>query len=206
MQKIYTFYKSFIYQNRAWIYFIVGLAVLWAAFGFFLSVSFPSLYPGFVRFIDEVFAEALGEIGSESDWELAVAIFRQNTLVTFYDLFLGAILGLVPVISIVVNFFALGFLAGPVASADPAFTSITLPQFFLAIAPHGIFEIPAIFLAAGFGMRFGWAWLLPSSSGKRWKVFKVSFFDVLKILPLVIVLLVVAAMIEGFVTGKLIGV
>jgi len=206
LTKIYTFYKSLIYQNRNWLYFVVALAIIWAAFGFFLSASFPSLYPGFVSFIDEVFAEALGEINLESDWELAVAIFRQNTLATFYDLFLGVIFGFVPVVSIAINFFALGFLAGPVASADPAFTSITLPQFFLAIAPHGIFEIPAIFLAAGFGMRFGWQWLLPSSSGRRLRVFKQSFFDVLKILPLVIVLLVVAAIIEGFVTGRLIGV
>ena len=140
-----------------------------------------------------------------SDFDFAVALFRQNILATLYDLFLGVFFGIVPVISISVNFFALGFLAGPVASTDPAYAHLTLPIFALAIAPHGIFEIPAILLAAAFGFRLGWAWLLPEALGKRWMAFKNSFFDVLRILPLVFVLLVIAAVVEAFVTGRLIG-
>ena len=33
--------------------------------------------------------------------------------------------------------------------------------FFGLIAPHGLLELTAIFVAAGVGMRMGWAWIAP---------------------------------------------
>jgi len=206
LKKIYLFYKDLIYQNRNWLYFIVTLAVIWAVAGFFLSASFPELFPRFVEFMNSVFEQALGALEFDSDLDLALALFRQNMTATLYDLFFGLFFGIVPVLSIALNFFALGFLSGPIVSTDPIYAHITIPIIFLSVAPHGIFEIPAIFLASAFGFRFGWAWFLPSASGKRWTVFKQSFFDVLKILPLIFVLLVFAAVIEAFVTGRLLGV
>ena len=33
--------------------------------------------------------------------------------------------------------------------------------FFGLITPHGLLELTAVFVAAGFGLRIGWAWIAP---------------------------------------------
>jgi len=207
MKKLFLYYKILIYKSRYWLYFVVGLALVWSAFALVLSISFPGTYEGFANYLGSVFGDILGDIEPEQKFELSLALFKQNFLASFLDIALGAVLGLVPVITIAVNFFALGFLAAP--SFVPSvfdFEAVPLGIFLVAILPHGVFEIPAIFLSAAFGMRLGWQWLFPSSAGRRLNVFKSAVVDSVKILPLVLVLLIIAAFVESYVTGWILGV
>jgi stage II sporulation protein M len=157
-----------------------------------------------VRRLGEIFRNLLGDIEHRSQWSVAMALFRQNVTSSLLVLFLGVLLGLVPIVSIVVNFFALGFLAAPgfAPALFPGYPG-SIGVFILAVAPHGIFELPALLLASAFGLRLGWLWLLPQASRRRGAVLKASLLDAALIAPVVVILLAIAALIEAFVTSRL---
>jgi len=205
LKKLYHFYSRLLYTARRWIYFITGLAFLWAVVGAWSSITFPGLWPIFLDYLQKTFEDILGDIGSQSHLQLALGLFKQNAAASAYDLFFGLGLGLLPVFSIVLNFFAVGFLAGPYLTPS-LFPQIpgTFGLFALSIIPHGIFELPALLLATAFGLRLGWLWLLPSSSGQRGRVLKKTVLENLAIAPLIVVLLALAAFVESFVTTWLV--
>lgn len=205
MKQLFYFYSRLIYEGRRWIYFTVGLALLWTVIGAWLSIMFPGLWPVFLDYLKRTFENILGDIGSQSRLQLALGLFKQNVAASMYVLFFGLGLGLLPAFSIALNFFAVGFLTGPYL-APSLFPQIsgTFGLFALSIIPHGIFEFPALILAAAFGLRLGWLWLLPSSSGQRGKVLKNTFLETLEITPLILALLVLAAFTEAFVTTWLV--
>lgn len=63
---------------------------------------------------------------------------------------------LVPVVAILlVNALNLGVVAGIMAGAD------RLDLFFGLVAPHGLLELTAVFVAAGAGLQLGWTWVDP---------------------------------------------
>lgn len=73
--------------------------------------------------------------------------------------------------------------------------------FFLYIAPHGMLELTAIFVAAAAGLRIFWAWIAPGARtrGHALAADARALFTVA--IGLVFVLLV-SGVIEGFVTGS----
>jgi stage II sporulation protein M len=77
-------------------------------------------------------------------------------------------------------------------------------HMFLAIAPHGVIELPAFFLAAGWSMRLGLLWLLPDAAGQRLAVLGRTAREGLIILAISLVLLAISAFIEANVTVELI--
>lgn len=184
---------------------MVILSLASAAIGLATVLFFPSLFEAFLGYLKSSFENILGDISKKTAFELAIAIFRQNLTATLMDLFGGAVVGLFPIISLAFNFFAVGFLSGPFIhpSAFPEHGG-SFQKFFLSIAPHGLFEFPALILSSAFGMRLGLDWLLPASSGRRKEVFKRDLVDVFKIIPLVVALLVIAAFVESFITATLV--
>jgi stage II sporulation protein M len=102
-------------------------------------------------------------------------------------LFLGIFFGIFPFFSSIANGFMLGF-AGNMSVAKEGIFSLW------RIFPHGIFELPAIFISFGLGLK------LPTFIfyKKKWETFKKflenSFTTYLFV---VIPLLIVAAIIEG---------
>jgi stage II sporulation protein M len=129
---------------------------------------------------------------------LAAAIFLNNTIKALLVIVGGLALGLLPVIFLLANGAALGF----VLSASIRSRGILDPV--LAILPHGIFELPAILLAAGMGL------LLGACSIK--KLFRLGDASIARELALalklflriVVPLLAVAALVEAFLTPILI--
>lgn len=202
--KILSAYKNLLKRNRWWIFFIVALAAVWTIIGYVIAVSFPDSVAAFTESLGEVFDEALQGVEPQASWQFALALFQQNGIAAGMNLLFGILFGIVPIFGIIVNFFTLGFLAGPAFNTLPGINSIGPGLFLAAIAPHGIFELPALLLAAAFGFRLGWHWLLPASAGWRRQIFKESFRDALIALPLIAILLVIAALIESFVTFNLV--
>ncbi|MCL5435548.1 MAG: stage II sporulation protein M [Patescibacteria group bacterium] len=205
MKKLFRLYSHLFYKARFWVYFVVGLAGLWLVIGVWLAIAFPSLVPVFVEYLHKTFENILGDITAQSHLQLAWGLLQQNAVASLYDLVFGLGFGLVPIFSIAFNFFAIGFLAGPYfAPALFPDTAGSLGLFLLSILPHGIFEFPALILSAAFGLRLGWLWVLPRAKGQRWEVFKKTVIETLTIIPLVLLLLVIAAFTEAFVTTWLI--
>src|SRR3989344_6697058 len=198
-------YKDILYSARWYILIIIGLCFVWTVAGIIVALLAPGLVAYLVQYLEKTFQSILGNVETLPRLDLALALLRQNAIACLYGLFLGVILGLLPVFSIAFNFFTLGFLFAPIL-APSLFLGYqgSVTMFFLGIVPHGIFELPALVLAAGFGLRLGWAWLLPQASGQRWLVFRSSLIDAFRMVPPIIILLIIAAFVESFVTSRLI--
>ncbi len=73
-----------------------------------------------------------------------VVIFLNNAFTCFLDIILGPLLGVFPLFSVILN----GGLIGWFAQEEGLIV-------FLAIVPHGMFEIPAFLLSAAIGLKLG---------------------------------------------------
>ncbi|MBI4054273.1 MAG: stage II sporulation protein M [Candidatus Doudnabacteria bacterium] len=192
-------------EGRSWIAAVLILSGAAIVIGATTVLLFPHLIPGFLDLLDKFFREILGDVEDQTNFELARGLVRQNLKASLLDLFLGVMVGIVPAVSIGLNFFTLGFLGGAFfLPADVSGASGSFSLFLLAILPHGIFELPALILSASFGLRLGIGWLLPSASGHRRGVFKHNLAGAVVIVPVVAVLVVIAGFVEAYVTGSLV--
>lgn len=71
--------------------------------------------------------------------------------------------------------------------------------FFGLISPHGILELTAVFVAAGAGLRLGWAWVEPGRLPRTQALAAAGREAITVALGLVVVLLI-SGVIEAFVT------
>lgn len=79
-------------------------------------------------------------------------IFLNNSIKSVAVIVLGALLGIMPAIFLLMN----GMVLGLVVSLAAAQGADLFELVVLGLLPHGIIEIPAILVAAGFGMQFGY--------------------------------------------------
>ncbi|WP_334075683.1 MULTISPECIES: stage II sporulation protein M [Paenibacillus] len=93
------------------------------------------------------------ELSKSSTPELSffTFIFLNNALKSVAVIFLGALLGVMPAIFLLMN----GMVLGLVVSLAAAQGANLFELVVFGLLPHGIIEIPAILVAAGFGMQFG---------------------------------------------------
>jgi uncharacterized membrane protein SpoIIM required for sporulation len=95
---------------------------------------------------------------------------------------------------LLVNLFNLGLVGGVMIGAGRA------DLFFGLITPHGLLELTAVFVAAGVGLRIGWAWIAPGPGRTRGRALaETARAGMLVALGLVAVL-AVSGLIEAFVT------
>jgi len=130
--------------------------------------------------------------------QLAAAIFINNSLKTLAVILLGPFLGIAPVIFLVINGAILG------AVVPVAISSQGLWPSLMAIIPHGILELPAIFLGTSIGMRLGMHFLRRLRGFDTTTISELGYglriyFSV--ILPL----LLLAAAVEVYVTPHIAG-
>jgi len=74
----------------------------------------------------------------------------------------------------------------------------------LSLLPHGIFEIPALLISAALGLRLGLEWLLPGAKGIRLKTLKKNVINAFTLLPLILLLLFIAAFAEVFISSRIV--
>lgn len=128
---------------------------------------------------------------------LALAIFLNNGLKTLAVIVLGTFGGILPLIFLLVNGYVLGLVL------HASLQSRGLFVFFLAIAPHGLFELPAILLGTSIGLRLG-AQAIRRLLGKEEIALGREVARGLRFFVTVIVpMLLLAALIEAFVTSPL---
>jgi stage II sporulation protein M len=122
-----------------------------------------------------------------SSFEMVSFIFFNNLGVGFMGLIYGFVLGIFPILSI----FANGYVVGYVSSSAISSSGISS---LLNLLPHGIFELPAIFISFGMGIKFGTFIFYK----EKMKNFTEFFANSLRVFIFVVLpLLVVAAIIEG---------
>ncbi len=173
---------NYIKESRNFIYSIIIIFFLFSLIGFFLPVP-EYISEQIARFIQDLLQKTQGM----SQGELTRFIFFNNVQGSFFGMILGVLLGIFPLISVIANGYLLGFVAS--LSVQTGGVLILLKLF-----PHGIFEIPALFISLGLGLKLG-SFILRKN---RIETFKKYFWDSLRVFIFVVIpLLIIASIIEG---------
>ena len=122
-------------------------------------------------------------------------IFQNNVQVAFLAFALGITFGIGTIYVIASNAIFIGLLAGGFQAAGEGW------RFWSLVLPHGFLELIAICIAGGAGLRMGWALIEPGDRPRGTALGEEARDAVLVILG-VIPAFLVAALIEGFVTGR----
>jgi uncharacterized membrane protein SpoIIM required for sporulation len=125
--------------------------------------------------------------------DFAANVWTNNVWVAAEVLVGGLTFGLLTVYSLLGNVVNVGVIAGFMAAGGK------LGLFFGLIAPHGILELTAVFVAAGAGLRLGWTVVDPGPRRRADALAQEGRATVVIALGLVVVLAVSGA-IEAFVT------
>ena len=172
---------SFAYLKENKNYFFAILAIFLASFmaGFFYPVFFA-------EFIKNLMIELSERIKGMNFLQLFVFIIKNNLSVAFIGMLLGIVLGIAPIFLAFFNGYVLGFVSSKTVSATNFFVLFRL-------VPHGIFELPALVLSLGLGLKLGISVLVKNK--------KENFFSNLKnslivFIYVVLPLLIIAAIIE----------
>jgi uncharacterized membrane protein SpoIIM required for sporulation len=143
--------------------------------------------------------DAIREVGGRSadlgpPASLSAFILFNNVLVAFLAFALGITFCVGTIVVLVKNALLLGVLAGAFQVVGNA------GRFWLLILPHGVLELFAICIAAGAGLRMGWS-LIDPGDRPRGRALRDETREAVVVVIGVIPAFVIAALIEGFITG-----
>lgn len=125
---------------------------------------------------------------------LATQILFNNVQVAFLAFAFGIAVGIGTIYLVVKNALLIGVLAGAFGAGGHG------AAFWALILPHGLLELTAICIAAGAGLQMGWSIVNPGDRSRRMALREESASAVLVVLG-VVPAFVLAAAIEGFITG-----
>lgn len=98
----------------------------------------------------QVVKEQLNQ-GQHVELNYFVFIFLNNAIKSVLIIYLGIFIGIIPVIFLVMNGMIIGFLLRTYDMQGQDVVTLIVK----GLLPHGIFEIPAILIAAAYGLKFG---------------------------------------------------
>jgi stage II sporulation protein M len=173
---------------------IVLLLILGMAAGFFLASFSPVPKPEIVESLGGTARFLLGL----PRFLLALGIFVNNSVKTFLVIVSGILLGVVPILFVLANGFAIGFLL------HLSTESTGLVNSLLAVVPHGVFELPGVLLGASIGLLLGTR-AIKRLWGKSESKLGLELGQGLRFFWSVIVpLLLLGAFVEAFITSALV--
>jgi uncharacterized membrane protein SpoIIM required for sporulation len=184
-----------VYRSWPW---WCGVATVFSAVAFALMgwvAAHPELWNRIAtpeqikQLVDSDFATYYSENPAQS---FAFQVWTNNALVAGGTLVLGITL-IGSIFVLLQNAVNVGLTGGLMIGSGRA------DVFFGLISPHGILELTAVFVAAGAGLRLGWAWVDPGLLPRAQALAVAGREAITVALGLVVVLLVSGA-IEAFVT------
>ncbi|HZB25938.1 MAG TPA: stage II sporulation protein M, partial [Vicinamibacterales bacterium] len=186
-----TFRRTLPYSLAAVALFLAGAAA---------GVLLGAIDPGFHRFI--LNGEMMDTISRREMWTHGIvavkpyastAIMTNNIGVSLAACATGMLAGLGPIYIMLFN----GLLIGVIGSACyAAGMSLGLWSF---VAPHGVLELPAIFIAGGAGLVLGKGIVFPGTLPRRDSIAEAGA-EAIRLLLGALPLLVIAGIVEGFVS------
>ena len=133
-----------------------------------------------------------------SKLELAAAIFLNNTLKTVLAILLGSLFGVIPAVFLLGNGIALGVIFSLSAQTRGLWLSL------LSIAPHGLLELPAVFLSTSIGLMVGSRVMKQFFSRPETTIGSELVQGLRFFITVILPLLFIAALVEAFLTSALI--
>lgn len=180
---------------KIWLYFasfLFGAGFIW---GLFLPVDGPGILAEDLAALEEM----AGLISSLPQVAVFFLILVKNISVVVISLIFSPIFLLVPVLVLVLNGGVVGLVSILVTR------EYSLTYLFAGLLPHGIFEIPALIMAEAVAFSFGAAALMAVFSQERRQQLMPNLRQNSRKLKIVLVLLVIAAAIETWITPLLLG-
>lgn len=170
---------NYIRESKRFIYSIIFIFLAGSLLGFIFS--------GNLGIIDSFLEKLIKETEGLNSAELMWFIFNNNLSSSFFGLFLGVFLGVFSIFNALTNGVVLGYVYSKVAVVEGY-------SVFWQLLPHGVFELPAIFISLGLGVKLGMFIFEKNKKAAFIERFKKS----LKVFFLIVLpLLLVAAIIEG---------
>ncbi|MGZ6550875.1 MAG: stage II sporulation protein M [Tumebacillaceae bacterium] len=182
-------------QNRAYIWVAAGLFLVGAVLGLLFADEMMKYVASSLDKIKDLAETAQAK---NNPAYTSLLLFKNNLSAAVYMLCSGVLLGVVTALSLVLN----GLMVGVVFAQIGGHGSLWLTILF-GLVPHGIFELPAIFISAAFGLKLGRCLLVPLREMTRWQSVIHVGREVWSISWVIVLLLVVAASVEGAVTPVL---
>jgi stage II sporulation protein M len=196
-------YPRILWAGRRWLAFAAFLFAMGIAAGYLFGAARPAL----AMSVDQPSMEKLRQLservmGTASPVERALLIYVNN-LLAVYVMFEGGLLaGIVPALALFFNGAQVGVLMA--LSGRLAAAPISPLMLLAAVAPHGAFEVPALWFGGAWGMRLGLKWLHSAAAGQRRRVLARSALEAGQVFVLSAALLLVASFVEGNVTVALV--
>jgi stage II sporulation protein M len=182
LKEEYKLCWGYIKESDKFIYAAFFIFLFSALIGFFVPV--PELI---TEKIIALLQELVKQTQNLSFPGLISFIFFNNLQSTFFAIFLGIFLGIYPFISALTNGFLLGFVSFMTLQETGVFD-------LWRLLPHGIFELPAVFISIGLGLKM-WTFIFEKNKAEA---FKRYLFNSMRVFFYVIVpLLFTAAIIES---------
>ncbi len=171
--------KSYLKDSLRFIYLGVLIFVFAGFIGFVFAEKFT--------FLNELIKDLINQVEGLGTVDLILFILANNIQSAFFGLFFGVLFGFIPIFNALLN----GLLIGYVLEKSWQVSGIL---DFWRLLPHGIFELPAIFISLGLGLRLGM--FIFSKNRKKEFFYRItnSFWA---FVFFVVPLLVIAAIIEG---------
>lgn len=170
---------NYIKESKAYIYSVIII--------FAISLFYGAIFHDQLNFLSEYITNIIKLTENLSGIKLIAFILNNNIISSFFGLFFGILFGFFSIFNTLFNGIMIGFVLEKVSS-----TSGILQIWRLF--PHGIFELPAIFVSLGLGLKLG-TFVFKKDKIKTLKEYlRLSWITFLLI---VIPLLVIAAIIEG---------
>lgn len=173
---------KYIKESKKFIYTAILLFVLFLVLGFMIPI--PGEYSSMImNYLMEIVQKTEGL----SQFGLIRFILLNNLQSSFSGMIFGFAFGAIPLVAAIFNGYIVGFVSA-IAVEEGGF--ITL----LNLLPHGIFELPAIFVSLGLGVKFG-SFIFQK---KKVASFKKFLWEGVRVFIFIVIpLLIIAAIIEG---------
>ncbi len=183
---------EFIKDSRNFIYIAILIFLIFTVLGFFFEDLINILVKSIFKIdLQNKILDYIGNLLAKTEGmdykQLMGFIFLNNLQSSFFGMILGIIFGIFPLVALTLNGYVLGFVA---------MLSVKAEGFLVLwrILPHGIFELPAIFISLGFGLRLGSFIFIKKQNNSFSEIFLGCFrVFLLVVLPL----LIIAAIIES---------
>jgi len=170
---------GYLRESRNYVYTIVLTFICGGLLGFIFSGEFG--------FLDEILKGLLEQIEGLSTTGIVLFILQNNLKSAFYGLALGVFLGVFPVVTSLFNGLVLGYVMKGV------WLDSGLADFW-RILPHGVFELPAVFISLALGLKLG---MFIFSKNKSFEFMERAKNSMIIFVFIVVPLLIIAAIIEG---------
>ena len=180
----------------------------WFIFIAFITFTLAAVFSGWLSYVNPEFAVTIGvedaaaAAASNQQWWLSLneanqigasELLTNNIRVSFLAFAWGALLGVGSLYVLMMNGVSIGGVVGACYRGNSDFAN----DLLTFMVGHGVIELSAIFMAGGAGMMIGYAFINPGDL-TRGQALKKKGMDAAKIVIGCACLLVVAGIIEGF--------